>query len=234
MANKIVILQKGQTTGVEYPLDTHTGTDLRDLCYEGGDQFWITRDPATVHHYRLDPANATARKLASDDITLSGGTTTDLWGITTDGQKLFYSSHNFRAGTHNNFITNAGKGGVPVQTLTQDGGAGDGGQRIKGLDFLGDRLIYLYQGVAVNTVARILRLHAGSPATINQLSLGAAGVTGICFEYQGQGFWIVDSSNVLKLMDISGNVVEQFTIGNSGTARGLCNMRDGRLAVAMT
>lgn len=234
MANKLVIITKGQTAGVEYPLDAHTGTDLRDICYEGGGQFWITRDPNLIHHYRLDASGAALRHLASDAVTIAGGTTTDLYGIATDGHKLYYAAHNFRAGTHNNQLIMFSKAGLTVQSINQDTNAVDNTNRLKGMDAIGDRILYLYQPLAANTVLRVLRMHSGTPVTINQIDLGASGFVGACFDLHGGGFWVLNSSGVLSNLDSNGALLEQFTITASGTVRGICDMRKNSLAIAMT
>jgi len=236
MANKIVIVAKGQTTGVEYPLDVDTGTDLRGLCYEGGGFFWAQRDPNLLVRYHLDVPGNTLRKL-----TTEGGTSTGFdsaaWGICTDGFNLFINNHNFRSGTHKNNVLQFTKAiKATALAIAFDTSASDNSNRFKGMDYDGEQLLALYQvnGDATNT--RLVRLRFNTGNTGENLNIQPSGMTGICIDEQGGGFWTIDASNVIRHFNKDGNemTTDQATLTHSGTARDLCNLGDGRFAVSMT
>jgi hypothetical protein len=232
MANKVVILAKGQSEGREITFDVDTGTNLRSLCHEGANQFRAARDPNVVAQYRLDEAAGQMKRLGQATI----GFTTEIYGMACDGQTLFTSLHVFRSGTHTDAINTFRKGLVAtIDQKVTDTGAADLGNRVKGIDVRGPSVYFIYSNI-VSVLQRKRVFH--SPPTANDywedFSLGNGGYIDIALEKQGDGYWLLASGGTLEYRNGDNTVVETFTLVNSGTPRGICDLGDGRLAISMT
>jgi len=232
MANKVILLAKGQTEGREVTFDVDTGTDVRGICHVGANQFWMARDPNVVAHYRLDEAANQMKRIEQGTI----GFATDGYGIANDGQTTAFSLHTFRSGTHTDSFVTFRKGlTATIDQKVTDKGAADLGNRVRGLDFYGDSIYFIY---SVNTgpVQRKRRLRFPPTANdyVENVSLGNGGYIDIAMDRQGVGYWLLASGGTIEHRAGDDSIIETFTIANSGTKRGICDLGDGRLAITAT
>lgn len=240
MANKIVILTKHEASGVEYPLDADNGTNLRGLCRDSNNGFWVMIQTITspgnsfVRRYRIDAAGLAARRLG-DEITI--GNSTGAFGVARAGDRIYASYHGLRAGTHTNNILefrSSYSGLFQTGSLTIDSGAADNGNRFLGLDWETAKLIAIYNSSVANSNRRAYRNYPDTNLAEN-ISTGLTNVTDICAEGDGT-YWTIGSDNVIRRFRQNGTEItdEAVTLTHSGTARGICQAGLGRLAVSMT
>jgi len=232
MANKIVLVRRGSTAGMEFPLDVDTGTDLRGICVEKDGSFWVTIDTGdVVAHYRLDSQANAAREISSDRFQVVGGTVTGIWGITTDGLYLYVAFHALRSGTHRNRISYRLKSGSESEFIETDVAPADAGNRFKGLCWDGANIGFIYR-VLTGPISRFKMTRKRQFAAIDNISLGDGLPSGLVMDKDGT-FWTVGSDNVIKHWNKSAVQIESFTLTNSGTAQDFCDAGGGYFAVAM-
>ena len=235
MANKVVIVRKGFTEGVEYTLDVDTGTNLRGLTPQGGGQFIFALDKNKIAFYRMDAKNAIFRKIDSDVTT--SGSDSDILGVTSSLGWMCWGVHNLRSGTNRENLVFARDNGKAMDTVSFNVGVPDVGNRIRGMEMRDNTIYYIFHQNSLPAKQLIRARNFPIDATSDFLSidLGNSSINGLCLDAQDfTRFWTISSSKVLRFHSMDGTVIEQFTITNSGTYQDVKDLGDGRLAISAT